>query len=94
MAAVPDVRVEEHPDGTFRVEVRGGGHTTEHIVSVPEGLAARLGWSDETPSQLVVESFRFLLEREPATSILGRFRLDQIGDYFPDYAAEMGRRRA
>ncbi len=40
------------------------------------------------------QSFEFLLEREPATSILRRFSLDVIGDYFPDYEAEMTRRAA
>ena len=40
----------------------------------------------------MTQSFEFLLEREPATSILRRFSLHVIGDYFPDYGAEMRRR--
>lgn len=35
--------------------------------------------------QLVKNSFDFLLEREPRTSILPRFNLMQISDYFPEY---------
>jgi len=35
---------------------------------------------------------RFLLEREPATSILREFALSTISDYFPEYPAEMLRR--
>lgn len=31
----------------------------------------------------------FLLDREPATSILPRFSLDVIGRYFPEYPAEL-----
>ena len=34
-------------------------------------------------------SFEFLLEREPPSSILGRFDLDIIGRYFPEYADTM-----
>jgi len=33
----------------------------------------------------------FLLEREPPTSILRTFSLEQIGDYFPDYRATIRR---
>ncbi len=31
------------------------------------------------------KSFEFLLDREPNTSILGRFDLPVIGQYFPEY---------
>ncbi len=34
-------------------------------------------------------SFEFLLEREPATSILREFSLDVISRYFPGYPAEI-----
>ena len=38
------------------------------------------------------ESFAFLLEREPASSILGQFELTVIGRYFPEYEQEIRRR--
>ena len=41
---------------------------------------------------VVRESFRFLLEREPSTSILPEFSLDDIGRYFPDYFQELPKR--
>jgi hypothetical protein len=34
-------------------------------------------------------SFEFLLEHEPATSILRTFSLDVIGQYFPSYPADI-----
>jgi hypothetical protein len=40
----------------------------------------------------VRESFRFLLERERATSILARFSLSDISRYFPEYPSELARR--
>lgn len=81
------------PEGahTFRVEVRGAGEETTHVVEVPEGLADELGWAGAGEAELVRASFAFLLEREPPTSILRRFRLDVIGSYFPGYDREMRR---
>jgi hypothetical protein len=79
-------------DATFQVEVRDGAITTSHTVTLPPRLGAELGWTDERDIELVEASFQFLLEREPATSILRRFSLEVIGDYFPDYAGEMARR--
>lgn len=34
-------------------------------------------------------AFRFLLDREPASSILGRFDVTVIGRYFPEFEAEL-----
>jgi hypothetical protein len=39
--------------------------------------------------ELLQESFRFLLEREPNTSILPSFDLPVIGRYFPEYEREI-----
>jgi len=41
---------------------------------------------------LIEESFRFLLEREPNTSILSSFELPLIGKYFPQYEREIRKR--
>jgi hypothetical protein len=89
---VPEITARAAPDGTFHVEVRDGAITTSHTVTVPPHLPEALGWGHHRAADLVTESFEFLLDREPATSILRRFSLDVIGDYFPDYGAEMRRR--
>jgi predicted PolB exonuclease-like 3'-5' exonuclease len=52
----------------------------------------RLAGNDARAERLIEESFRFLLDREPNTSILGRFDLPVIGHYYPEYASEMRRR--
>lgn len=44
------------------------------------------------PEVVVRESFEFLLEREPSTSILPDFSLDEIGRYFPEYFQELPKR--
>jgi len=86
---VPTIHVTAEGDGTFHVEVRDGAVTTAHTVTVPPDLPQALGWAPGREGALVEQSFRFLLEREPATSILRRFSLEVIGDYFPEYRGEM-----
>jgi hypothetical protein len=89
---VAEIRAARTDGGTFDVEVRDGARTTSHTVTVPPGFPQALGWPTDRDLELIRASFEFLLEREPATSILRRFSLDVIGDYFPDYGPEMARR--
>lgn len=71
-------------EGYFEVEIRDGGSATTHRVSVSEAERERFGEEAEAV-ELVEESFRFLLEREPAGAILSRFELSAIERYFPEY---------
>jgi hypothetical protein len=87
-----EVAVSPQGAGCFRVEIRGLGLITSHTVNVPEGMADELGWAGTAEAELVHESFVFLLEREPPTSILRSFSLDVIGRYFPEYPTQMRRR--
>jgi hypothetical protein len=83
------ITVTQQARGSFRIQTPAG---TSHQVSVPTGFAASLGCGDAAPAELVRVSFEFLLEREPATSILPEFSLDVISQYFPSYPAEIGAR--
>lgn len=65
-----------------------GRVTTEHRVRVTPADVARLAEGHST-EELLQESFRFLLEREPNTSILRAFELPLIGHYFPEYEDAM-----
>lgn len=60
-------------------------------VTVHEGEAARLAPGVD-PARLIEESFRFLLEHEPVTSILPSFDLSVIEGYFPGYRREISAR--
>jgi hypothetical protein len=73
----------------YDVLVTQGGRTTSHRVTVPPGVLARWGKADADEEAVVRESFAFLLEREPASSIMSRFSLDVIGRYFPEYEREL-----
>lgn len=72
------------------VEVDQGGRHTQHTVTVSAASLARWaragkGSAQQDVEDLVRRSFEFLLEREPATSILRRFDLSVIETYFPEY---------
>jgi hypothetical protein len=74
-------------------EVKVGGTTpTTHRVTLREADRGRIGGKDASAVQLIEESFRFLLEREPNTSILSSFELPLIGKYFPEYERQIRER--
>ena len=88
-----DVRVTETAEGwSCTVTVRSPVGTTEHIVRVSRADLDRLAPGAGDPADLVRRSFGFLLEREPATSILRAFDLPDIGRYFPAFERDIMRR--
>jgi hypothetical protein len=87
-----DISISPLAPRTFRVEVSDGQRETTHQVTVPERLSESLELRDDDLERVVRESFQFLLEREPATSILRQFSLGDISRYFPEYPGELARR--
>ena len=83
------ITTDDGPGGAILVRLSGEGYDTEHVVTVPAKLADAVGCSGVTSQELVRASFEFLLQREPPTSILRRFTLDQIATYFPEYQSEV-----
>ncbi len=78
-----DIMIARVGARSYDVTVEGA---SRHRVSVP----ARFG--DKDLERVVRVSFEFLLEREPASSILPEFSLDVITRYFPEYEDELPRR--
>ena len=76
----------------FGVQLDEGDVTTSHRVHVPTELILDLELGDVDRELIVRESFAFLLEREPPSSILGEFPLDVIPRYFPEFYDELRRR--
>ena len=72
--------------------MREGDRETTHQVTVPYRLGDGLELRDDDLERVVRESFRFLLERERAMSILAQFSLSGICRYFPEYPSELARR--
>jgi hypothetical protein len=75
-----------NPNGwTCKVRIVEEGRTvSEHTVNVTKEDKERFA-PYSAVEDLVTRSFAFLLEREPATSILHTFALPDIERYFPDY---------
>ena len=86
-----DIRVKSVGNDEYEVTVAGAGERTVHRVRVTERDRLQFG-REATAERLLEESFRFLLEREPPSSILSRFDLPVIGKYFPEYPAEIRKR--
>jgi len=82
--AAAQVSVESSGGSVYRVVVTEGRNTTTHDVTVAPEDVARYA-PGTTPQRLLEASFEFLLEREPASSILSRFALPVIERYFPEY---------
>src|SRR5438093_13438423 len=78
----------EHSTGDEWVVSVQGAVMTHHRVRVTKADMDRLS-EGRSPEKLLEESFRFLLERESNTSILGSFDLPLIGRYFPEYEREI-----
>jgi hypothetical protein len=70
---------------TCEVTITADGRiVSEHTVEVTPSDLKRYR-ADSPAEDLVRRSFDFLLEREPPSSILRRFRLQDIERYFPEY---------
>jgi len=88
-----EVNASERDDGyECQVTVKEGRSETRHRVTLKKADYERLAGGGASPEELVTESFRFLLEREPKESVLRSFDLMVIGRYFPEYEREIKRR--
>ena len=79
---------------TYEVVVEGAedGTGTTHRVKLMPDYYQKLCGGTITHEWLIIQSFKFLLEREPNTSILKEFDLEDINGYFPEYESEMAQR--
>jgi len=84
-------RTAEHDPLIFEVVVREGKGETRHHVTMSREMCERLTAGKHTPERCVEVAFRFLLDREPMESILGRFDVTAISRYFPEFEREMPR---
>jgi hypothetical protein len=85
--------IEISATGNREFEVRvGDGAETTHVVTVPDRIGDAIDPDEHGLETVVRRSFEFLLEREPASSILPRFSLADISRYFPEYPGELARR--
>ena len=82
--------IKKLSDDVFTVTVAETS-TTTHTVTITDQSLNDLTDNNVTKTQLLEFSFKFLLEREPNTSILLSFDINVITKYFPDYRDEVRR---
>ena len=78
------IDIELVEDDLFNVTVFSKIRST-HFVTLSDEYANRLVVGKITKDKLIRFSFEFLLEREPNTSILNSFDLQEITHYFPEF---------
>ena len=86
------IEVRRAGDGdplAFEVIVREGKGETRHHVTMARETCERLTGGKHAPERVIEAAFRFLLDREPKESILGRFDVTIISRYFPEFAREL-----
>jgi hypothetical protein len=82
-------RLSEDGRLDFEVVVREGEGETRHHVTISRETCERLTAGKHTPERFLEAAFRFLLDREPKESILGRFDVTVISRYFPEFEREL-----
>ena len=84
------ISIKKLSDDVFEVTVARTS-TTTHTVTITDQSLSDLSDNIVTKTQLLKFSFRFLLEREPNTSILSSFDINVISKYFSNYKDEVRR---
>ena len=86
------MRVVPMAPNEYGVEVEEGNEITGHKIRLPETFLDDLMLTGVDQELIVRETIDFLLEREPATSILPEFSLEDVSRYFPEFPKELQRR--
>jgi hypothetical protein len=88
------IEVNQIGDGDpleFEVMVREASGESRHHVTMSKETYERVIAGRYTPEAWLDAAFRFLLDREPKESILGRFDVTVISRYFPEFERELPR---
>ena len=82
------ISVETIDNNTFKASVTKNSSTV-HIVLLNDRFHLDVSNNKLTKTELITKSFEFLLKRESNQSILKKFNLEVISQYFPEYIDEI-----
>ena len=82
------ISVESIDNNSFKVSVTKDS-STEHIVLLSDRFHQDVTNNKLSKTELITRSFEFLLKRESNQSILKKFNLEVISQYFPEYIDEI-----
>lgn len=77
--------VKKKNEKQFIVKVEEEGTAKDYSVTLDDDYYQKLTGGRITKEELLRKSFEFLLKREPKESILSKFDLKIINNYFPEY---------
>jgi hypothetical protein len=78
------INIIELSPNAFDVTIYSNTETT-HQVTISDTFITEYQIKNLTKKEIIEQSFIFLLERESNTSILRKFDIEVIGNYFPEY---------
>ena len=82
------MKIQKVTEDVFAVTI-SGSVATRHEVTITDIAHHHLTSGRVTNEELLDFSFKFLLQREPNTSILSEFEIEVISQYFPEYETEL-----
>ena len=83
-----EILIEKNDNNTFAVFIESSVNSN-HIVTLNDDIHNEMTKGFKSKEELILFSFKFLLERENNTSILSNFNLEIIQNYFPEYKNEI-----
>ena len=78
------INIKELSPNAFDVTIYSNTETN-HQVTISDNFITEYQIKNLTKKEIIKKSFLFLLERESNTSILRKFDIEVIGNYFPEY---------
>ena len=82
------MKIKKVTEDVFEVTI-SGSVATQHEVTITDIAHHHLTNGRATKEELLDFSFKFLLDREPNTSILSKFEITVISQYFPEYETDL-----
>jgi hypothetical protein len=79
------IKIKKLNEQDFLVTVEEKGSLSEHTVILDDDYYQKLTEGKIRKEELIKKSFDFLLQRESKESMLSRFDLRVIKNYFPEY---------
>ena len=83
-----EILIKKNDNNTFVVSIESSINSN-HIVTLNDDIHNEMTKGFKSKEELILFSFKFLLERENNTSIFSNFNLEIIQNYFPEYKNEI-----
>ena len=83
-----EILIKKNDNNRFTVFIESSVNSN-HIVTLNDDIHFEMTEGIKSKEELILFSFKFLLERDNNTSILSNFNLETIQNYSPEYKNEI-----